>query len=216
MADAWGGAWGPAWGSAWALSAEVPDVVVPGAGGVITGGSFSRGKWRELQSNRDRKRRKRAPPQKRRDDDEGRLRRAREIERIAEDLAALDEAKRNAPSRTQAPLASPAYGPGQILAHFHTLAQHHRALQVAARNAQQARELVKITAEQREQQEWEDSVRSQLELLSDAQLREFMARLKRSERVSWDFDLEEKLSDWINTASSSKRRALIDFIVDLG
>lgn len=52
MANAWGASWGDAWGVSWGTTP------VPSAGGVITGGSFSRGRWRALKREIDAKRKK--------------------------------------------------------------------------------------------------------------------------------------------------------------
>lgn len=50
MADAWGGSWGGSWGVSWGSAAVV--VVEPPVGSVgssISGGSYSRKRWRKLQ-----------------------------------------------------------------------------------------------------------------------------------------------------------------------
>lgn len=49
MADPWGGSWGNAWGASWKARAFVPVEPPVNPGGRITGGSFSRGRWRKLR-----------------------------------------------------------------------------------------------------------------------------------------------------------------------
>ncbi len=51
MASAWGVSWGSAWGVSWDFaSVIVVEPPRPNVGGSISGGTFTRGKWRKLQA----------------------------------------------------------------------------------------------------------------------------------------------------------------------
>lgn len=45
--DTWGGSWGTSWGNSWGTTVSTP--VQPEVGSSISGGSFSRRRWRELR-----------------------------------------------------------------------------------------------------------------------------------------------------------------------
>jgi hypothetical protein len=50
MASSWGLSWGGAWGNSWGSVGAVVVEPAPSPGGRIVGGTFSRGKWRELHT----------------------------------------------------------------------------------------------------------------------------------------------------------------------
>jgi hypothetical protein len=50
MASAWGNSWGTFWGNSWGSVGAVVVEPAPSPGGRIVGGTFSRGKWRELHA----------------------------------------------------------------------------------------------------------------------------------------------------------------------
>jgi L-lactate utilization protein LutC len=49
MASAWGASWGSAWGNSWGSVGAVVTPEPPSVGSSISGGTFSRKRWRELK-----------------------------------------------------------------------------------------------------------------------------------------------------------------------